>query len=45
MIAWGLWTFAVIVLTLALVSYELLARWSMKRKPRLLRRPRKKRRL
>lgn len=45
MIAWGLWTFAVIVVTLVIVSYELFARWSMKRKPRLLRKPKRRRRL
>lgn len=45
MIAWGIWTFAVIVLALGLVTYELVARWSMKRKPRLRRRPRRRRRL
>jgi hypothetical protein len=45
MIAWGIWTFAVVVIALLLVSYELLARWSMRQKPRLLRRPRKRRKL
>ena len=45
MIAWGIWTFAVIVIALLLVSYELVARWSMKRTPRLTRRPQKRRRL
>lgn len=45
MIAWDLWTFAVIIVTLGLVSYELVARWSMKRKPRLVRRPRRRRKL
>ena len=45
MIAWGLWSFAVIMLALALVSYELLVRWATRRKPRLLRRPQRRRRL